>query len=170
MPEQRTKHHQRSQAGTPQVAARQMLCLPKPWLLAPHRAKQTDPGEPQFLHSSCHAKHNYTRIASPPQPTHLTPFPSSSPCAAGSGRVWFHPTLLRSCAAHLASPPLLQPCPPGEQEAAAGPPQAPGSAEQEPLLLPPLLSSPLRVTRKSPCFCCQSIFDSSANLTLFSSL
>lgn len=41
-----------------------------------------------------------------------------------------------------------------------------GMEEQELLLL----SSPLRVTRKSPRFCCQSIFDSSANLTLFSSL
>lgn len=44
-----------------------------------------------------------------------------------------------------------------------------GSTQHKQLLLP-LLSSPLRVTRRSPRFCCQSIFDSSANLTLFSSL
>lgn len=45
-----------------------------------------------------------------------------------------------------------------------------GMEEQELLQLPPPLSSLLRVTGKSPRFCCQSIFDSSANLTLFSSL
>lgn len=53
-------------------------------------------------------------------------------------------------------------------EAAAGHCRTPGHREL--LLLPPLFPSPLRVTRKSPRSCCQSIFDSSANLTLFSSL
>ena len=144
---------------------------------------QIDPGELQFPHSSCHAardqaKHNYTCIASPPQPIHITLFPSSPPYIAWCGRLWFHPALLilyqlpaQSCIANLASPPSASALPsPGSRRLQRDTPMHQHTEEQEPLLLALLLSSPLGVTRKSPRFCCQSIFDSSANLTLFSSL
>lgn len=109
---------------------------------------------------------------------HSTPFPSSSPYAAWRVRVWFHPTPLilyqlpaQSCAANLASPPSASAVPsPGTRRLQQDALMHQGTEEQEPLLLPLLLSSPLIVTRKSPRFYCQSTFDSSANLTLFSSL
>lgn len=72
MLEQRTKHHQRSQAGTPQVAARQMLCLPKPWLLAPHCARQTTLVNPSS--STAPAMLSTTTLASPlPHSPHTSP-------------------------------------------------------------------------------------------------
>lgn len=138
---------------------------------------QTNPGEPPFPRSACHAaqdqaKHNYTCVTSPPEPIHITSFPGSPLYASWCGRVWFHPALLilyqlpaPSCTALCHSTAL-----PGSRRLQRDARMHQGTEEQELLLLPPLLSFPLRVTRKSPRFCCQSIFDSSANLTLFSSL
>lgn len=76
---------------------------------------------------------------------------------------------VRRCPPQEATPAPALPSP-GRGRLRQDAPLHQGPEEQEPLLLPPLPSSPPRVTRKSPRFCCQSIFDSSANLTLFSSL